>query len=182
MAFTFTPLEHVTDAVLVRTTRHGDDRGWFVESYKHSAFAAAGIDVDFHQDNHSFSALAGTLRGLHYQVEPAAQGKLVRVLSGKIFDVVVDLRPGKTFGRWESIWLVASEPTMLWVPAGFAHGFQTVAADTAVMYKTTAEYSPAHERGIHYADAQLAIPWPIGEPTLAARDRDWPSLAKSSLG
>jgi len=179
--FTFTPLTQLPDVVVIRTTRHGDDRGWFVETYKKSALAAAGINAEFRQDNHSFSARPGTLRGLHFQVAPAAQGKLVLVLSGEIFDVVVDLRNGATFGRWASVKLSGSEPTMLWVPEGFGHGFQTVAPDTAVTYKTTAEYSPAHERGILWSDPQLAIPWPIANPVLSDRDRTWPPLARESL-
>src|SRR5438046_5407648 len=132
--FTFSALTQLPDVVLIRTTRHGDDRGWFVETYKKSALAAAGINAEFRQDNHSFSARPGTLRGLHFQIAPAAQGKLVRVLSGEVFDVVVDLRDGATFGRWISMQLNAAEPTMLWVPEGFAHGFQAIAPDTAVTY------------------------------------------------
>src|SRR5439155_10008488 len=105
------PLAQLPDVVLIRTTRHGDDRGWFIETYKKSALASAGINTEFRQDNLSFSARPGTLRGLHFQVAPAAQGKLVRVLSGEVFDVVVDLREGATFGRWASVKLGSSEPT-----------------------------------------------------------------------
>lgn len=162
---------------MIASTRHGDERGWFTESYKRSAFEAIGIRHEFRQDNHSFSKNRGTLRGLHFQVPPAEQGKLVRVLSGEIFDVIVDLRPGPDRGRWASVALRSVEPTMLWVPGGFAHGFQTVVDDTTVTYKTTAEYSPEHERGIRWDDPEFAIPWPIAQPTLAERDRRWPFFA-----
>lgn len=177
MPFTFTPLSALPEVILVRTSRHGDDRGWFTESYKRSTFAAAGIRADFRQDNHSFSSHSGTLRGLHFQIAPAAQGKLVRVIAGKIFDVVVDIRRGSALGRWASVTLSADEPMMLWVPDGYAHGFQTLVPDTAVTYKTTAEYSPEHERGVHWADPTLAIPWPIAEPLISDRDRRWPTLS-----
>lgn len=179
MGFTFTPLPAMPDVVIIEAARHGDDRGWFMESYKRSAFGDAGIPVEFPQDNHSFSAQPGTLRGLHYQVAPAAQGKLVRAIAGEVFDVVVDIRRGPTFGRWATVSLSASEPRMLWVPEGFAHGFQTLVRDTAVLYKTTAEYSPQHERGIHWADPGLSIPWPIPEPVTSERDRRWPDLARA---
>jgi dTDP-4-dehydrorhamnose 3,5-epimerase len=133
--------------------------------------------VEFRQDNHSFSARPGTLRGLHFQISPAAQGKLVRVISGEIFDVVVDVRPGRTFGRWTSVRLSAQDATLLWIPEGYAHGFQTLVRDTAVLYKTTAEYSPEHERGIAWNDPTLAVPWPFAQAFISARDQDWPTLS-----
>src|ERR1051325_9202376 len=162
---------------MITTKRYGDARGWFIETYKRSEFEANGVRAEFRQDNHSFSAHVGTLRGLHFQVEPAAQGKLVRVIAGRVFDVVVDLRQGRTHGAWTSVTLSADEPTMLWIPEGFAHGFQTLVPDTAVMYKTTAESSPVHDRGFAWDDPALAIPWPIREPILSQRDREWPTLA-----
>ena len=177
MAFTFTPLARLPDILLIETTSFADMRGWFVESYRRSVFASAGIQAEFVQENQSFSRLAGTLRGLHFQVAPAAQGKLVRPIAGEIFDVVVDVRPGASFGRWASVRLAASAPMMLWIPEGFAHGFQTLVPDTAVIYKTTAEYSPGHERGIRWDDPTLAIPWPIPDAVLSERDRKWPGLA-----
>ena len=179
MPFTFARLTALPDCVLIRTARHGDDRGWFAETYKKSTLASAGIHAEFRQDNHSFSARVGTLRGLHFQIAPAAQGKLVRVLSREVFDVVVDLRDGPAFRRWASVKLAAADSTMLWIPEGFAHGFQTVVSDTAVTYKTTAEYSPEHERGIRWDDPELAIPWPIADPILSERDRTWPSLSRA---
>lgn len=177
MGFTFTPIPALPDIVLIESTRHGDARGWFVESYKHSVFVERGLTADFRQDNHSFSADLGTLRGLHYQVAPFGQGKLVRVVAGQIFDVAVDIRPGSaSFGQWISIVLRDSDPKMLWIPEGFAHGFQTLAVNTEVVYKTTSEYSAPHERGIRWNDPLPGIPWPIARPILSDRDKGWPTL------
>jgi dTDP-4-dehydrorhamnose 3,5-epimerase len=177
VAFTFTPMAILPDVVVIESTRHGDARGWFLESHKRSAFAAGGIAADFRQDNDSFSAEPGTLRGLHYQIAPFAQGKLVRVVSGQIFDVAVDIRSqSASFGQWVSIVLRDTDPKMLWIPEGFAHGFQTLAANTEVVYKTTAEYSAPHERGIRWDDPSLGIPWPIARAILADRDKGWPVL------
>lgn len=179
--FTFKPLETLPDVVLVGPARHGDDRGWFAEVYKRTEFAANGIAADFCQDNHSHSAEKGTLRGLHFQVSPFAQGKLIRVVAGEIYDVAVDIRKGSTtFGRWASTTLSATGLAMLWIPEGFAHGFQTLTPHTEVIYKTTTEYSRPHERGLRWDDPALAIPWPIAEPVLAPRDREWPSFAEMS--
>lgn len=175
--FAFKPLATLPDVIRIEYTRHGDDRGWFAEVYKESVFAANGIVARFRQDNHSRSAERGTLRGLHYQLEPFAQAKLIRVVSGEIFDVAVDLREGSpTFGRWASTALSAAESAMLWIPDGFAHGFQTLAPDTDVVYQTTAEYSTPHERGVRWDDPTLGIPWPIAEPLISPRDRRWPPL------
>jgi dTDP-4-dehydrorhamnose 3,5-epimerase len=180
VAFTFTPIEIMPDVVVIESTRHGDARRWFIESYKRSAFAERGIAPEFRQDSHSLSAEAGTLRGLHYQTAPFGQGKLVRVVAGEIFDVAVDIRPAsRTFGRSFSIVLRARDPKMLWIPEGFAHGFQTLVANTEVMYKTTAEYSGPHERGIRWDDPALGIRWPIERPILSDRDKSWPVLTAS---
>jgi len=176
--FTFKPLDGLPDVVLVEPARHGDVRGWFAEVYKRSEFAANGIAAEFRQDNHSLSAEEGTLRGIHYQVAPFAQGKLIRVLAGAIYDVAVDIRgDSATFGLWASTTLTAAELAMLWIPEGFAHGFQTLAPHTQVVYKTTAEYSRTHERGIRWDDPALRIPLPVPEPRLAQRDREWPLLS-----
>jgi len=176
--FTFKPLDGLPDVVLVEPARHGDVRGWFAEVYKRSEFAANGIAAEFRQDNHSLSAEEGTLRGIHYQVAPFAQGKLIRVVAGEIYDVAVDIRrDSATFGHWASTNLTGAELAMLWIPEGFAHGFQTLAPHTQVVYKTTAEYSRAHERGIRWDDPALRIPWPVAEPRLAQRDREWPLLS-----
>jgi dTDP-4-dehydrorhamnose 3,5-epimerase len=176
MSFKFIPVDTMPDVLIIESTRHGDDRGWFIESYKRSAFSDSGITVEFRQDNHSLSAEPGTLRGLHYQAAPLGQGKLIRVVAGEIFDVAVDIRPGSaTFGRWISFVLRDRDQKALWIPEGFAHGFQTLAVATQVIYKTTAEYSAPHERGIRWDDPALGIPWPIGRPILSDRDRNWPA-------
>jgi len=176
MPFTFAPTE-LPDVILISPTVYGDDRGFFMETYKRSEFVAAGIDAPLVQENHSRSA-AGTLRGLHFQREPRAQGKLVRVARGAIYDVAVDIRQGSpTFGRWVAITLTAESRQSLYVPPGFAHGFCVVADVAEVIYMTTEEYAPDLEHGIPWNDPALAIPWPISEPTLSARDRVWPPLA-----
>ena len=170
MPFTFTPTT-LPDVVLIEPRVFGDDRGWFAESYKRSDFENNGIAVDFQQDNHSMSKAAGVLRGLHYQRDPMAQGKLVRCLRGSIFDVAVDMRPGSpTYGRWHAETLTDANHRMLWVPAGFAHGFQTLLPDTEVAYKTTSEYSKSHEGVVRWDDPALGIRWPIQDATLNERD------------
>ena len=165
---------------LVAPRRFSDARGLFSETWSRAAWRAAGIDVEFVQDNQSLSRAAGTVRGLHFQIAPVAQGKLVRVLRGAIFDVVVDIRrdaPG--FGRFASAVLSAENGLQLYVPAGFAHGFCTLEPDSEVFYKVTAPYSPAHERGILWCDPALAIPWPVApeRAVLSDRDRAHPLLA-----
>jgi len=175
MKFDFQPLE-IPDVVLVRPTRYGDERGFFQESYRESAFAAAGIVARFVQDNVARST-RHVLRGLHYQIPPAAQGKLVGATSGRIFDVVVDLRVGApTFGRWVGTELEAGSGELLWVPAGFAHGY-VVLSDTAdVHYKVTAEYRPDLDRGVRWDDPTIGVRWPVSDPIVSAKDRDQPSL------
>jgi dTDP-4-dehydrorhamnose 3,5-epimerase len=146
--------------VKIQPRRFDDDRGWFLESYKHSEFAAAGIDVQFVQDNHSCSK-AGTLRGLHYQLGPRAQGKLVRVMSGAIFDVAVDVRRASpTFGRWFGMHISAKGGEMLWIAPGFAHGFLALEDNTQLVYKCTAEYDKTIERSILWDDPAIGIAWP----------------------
>ena len=177
MPFEFAPTA-ITGVQLVTARAFADERGRFSESYQASAFAAAGITEPFHQDNLSWSTKRGTLRGLHYQTPPFAQGKLVRCLAGRIFDVVVDLRPGSpTERRTASFELAAEAGTMLWVPAGLAHGFQTLVDDCLVTYKTTAEYRADHEGGIRWDDPELAIGWPVQPAILSPRDAGLPLLA-----
>ena len=165
--------------MLFTPVRHGDARGWFSETWRQDVWAAAGIGVDFVQDNESFSAAKGTLRGLHFQLAPAAQGKLVRVVRGRILDVAVDIRPGSsTFGQHIAIEMSAAEGQQLFIPAGFAHGFCTHEADTHIAYKVSAYYSPEHDRGIRWNDPDLAINWPVneGEAFLSEKDRGQKSL------
>ncbi|MGH6658285.1 MAG: dTDP-4-dehydrorhamnose 3,5-epimerase [Sphingomicrobium sp.] len=162
------------DGVLeIRPPRFGDERGFFAEVWSAQAWREAGIEVDFVQDNHSRSSSAGVLRGLHYQLGPLAQDKLIRVARGRIFDVAVDLRPGSvTFGKWVGAELSASEWNQLFVPKGCAHGFLTLEPESEVLYKVSAPYSPAHERAIRFDDPDLAIAWPIAPEALILSDRD----------
>jgi len=164
---------------IVTPKRHGDARGFFSEVYNKAAFEAAGLSFDFVQDNHSFSAPAGTLRGLHFQTPPFAQGKLLRVARGRILDVAVDIRRSSpTFGKHVAVELSADNWRQLLVPVGFAHGFVTLEPDTEVLYKTTAVYSPANDRGVAWDDPDIAIRWllPPWGPTLSDKDRRWPRL------
>jgi len=157
-----------------------DDRGFLMETYKRSEFENAGLRVPLVQENHSRSS-QGTLRGLHYQREPRAQGKLVRVVLGEIFDVAVDIRRGSsTFGRWIGVALSAANRKSIYIPPGFAHGFCVTSPEAEVIYKTTDEYAPEYEEGIRWDDPSLAIAWPIAQPTLSPRDQRWPSLAQTS--
>lgn len=171
-----TPLA-LPEVLLVEPRVFGDDRGFFYESWNRRAFAAAGIDVDFVQDNHSRSR-RGVLRGLHYQIEHA-QGKLVRATVGEVFDVVVDLRRSSPrFGRHVAVTLSAANRHMLWVPPGFAHGFVVVSEEAEFLYKTTDYWYPEHERTLLWNDPALAIAWPLsGSPTLAAKDAAGKPLA-----
>lgn len=166
--------------VILEPRVFGDERGFFFESYNRRAFReATGLDPDFVQDNHSRSA-RGVLRGLHYQVK-RAQGKLVRVVAGEVWDAVVDLRRSSpTFGKWMGVTLSAANRRMLWVPEGFAHGF-VVTSDTAeFLYKTTDYYAPEHERSLLWNDPALAIAWPLqGEPILKPGDANGTPLERA---
>ena len=167
--------------LLVRPRIFHDERGFFLESWNQKEFdRAVGREVRFVQDNHSRSK-RGVLRGLHYQVAPAAQAKLVTVMSGKIFDVAVDLRPGSpTLGKWIGEELCGDERTSLWIPEGFAHGFLVLSETADVLYKATDFYSPQHERCIRWDDPDLAIAWPLGDttPTLSSKDLVAPLFAQ----
>ncbi len=159
--------------------RFGDSRGWFSETWQRERFVEAGIAIDWMQDNQSFSATRGTVRGLHFQAAPHAQDKLVRVLSGAIFDVAVDLREGSPrFGQWVGVELSAAAGNQLLVPRGFAHGFATLCDDVAVLYKVSARYAPECERAIIWNDPAIGIDWPIvGAPLLSDKDLAAPPLA-----
>ena len=166
--------------LLVSGDRFRDPRGWFRETYNGRAFADAGIAVAFVQDNESCSVHAGTVRGLHYQLPPFAQAKLVRVLQGAIFDVAIDLRVGSpTFGRHVTVRLDASRGDALFIPAGFAHGFCTLVDDTIISYKVSTVYAPSYERGIRWDDPALGIRWPAvsQHAVVSSKDAAWPALA-----
>lgn len=159
---------------------HADERGSFVETFNRATMAGFGIDVEFVQDNQSTSVHPGTVRGLHLQLPPHAQGKLVRVLAGSILDVAVDVRPSSpTFTQHCSVELSSERPEIFWVPPGFAHGFATLEPDTVVAYKCTATYAPAADRSIRFDDPALGIDWPIGagEAVLSDKDAAAPALA-----
>jgi dTDP-4-dehydrorhamnose 3,5-epimerase len=180
MPFHFTPTE-IPDVLQVSLTRHSDARGFFTETYRASAFDEA-LGVRFVQDN-----LAGSgprvLRGLHFQRPPKAQGKLVRVVRGAIFDVAVDLRPDSaTYGRWVGRTLDASSGEMLWIPAGFAHGYVVTSDEGAdVAYKVTEEYDAGLDAGVRWDDPEIGVVWPVDSPILSDRDRALPALAEIGL-
>jgi dTDP-4-dehydrorhamnose 3,5-epimerase len=165
--------------LLIEPKVFGDDRGFFLEIYKHSEFINAGVPENFVQDNFSRSA-KGVLRGLHYQKDPRAQGKLVRCMKGSIFDVAVDIRKGSpTYARWAGLELSERNNLMLYVPAGFAHGFLTLSETAEVLYKCTAEYSPVDDRGIIWNDPDINIAWGEKAPLLSAKDGLLPILRKA---
>nr|NUR36452.1 dTDP-4-dehydrorhamnose 3,5-epimerase [Sphingomonas sp.] len=166
--------------ILIKPRRFGDERGWFSETYNARKLAAHGISNAFCQDNQSLSRAAGTLRGLHFQRAPFAQAKLVRCLSGRIFDVAVDIRRGSpTFGRWVGTELSAADGRQLYVPAGYAHGFVTLEPDCMVAYKVDAFYSAEADGGISWNDPAIAIGWPLeGAPQLSAKDSALPPLSR----
>lgn len=175
MSFHFTQTA-IPDVVIVEPQIFPDARGFFLEVYKHSEFAVHGIVQNFVQCNQSRS-LKGTLRGLHYQNYPKAQCKLVWAVSGEVYDVVVDLRrDGPTYGKWVGLKLSAENKKLLYVPAGFAHGFCVTSQEAEIVYLTTEEYAPVCEAGIIWNDPELAIDWPIAEPELSRRDYNWPLL------
>ena len=170
----------LTDVKVIAPRGAGDARGRFYETWNARTFAAIGIAARFVQDNHVVNPARWTLRGLHYQLPPAAQGKLVRVTRGAIYDVAVDIRRGSPrFGRHVGLVMRAENWHLLWVPAGFAHGYCTLEEDTEVQYKVTDYYSPAHERGISWNDPELMIAWPVTDKTAIVSERDgrWPCLA-----
>jgi len=170
MTFTFTKLA-IPEIVLIKPQLFLDDRGYFFEVYKSSEFQKQGVNVDFVQENHSFSK-AGVIRGLHFQQNPSAQGKLIRIVQGKVFDVAVDIRQGSpTYGKWVSTILSAKNQFMLWVPPGFAHGICAL-EDSHFLYKVSgAEYSAEDDRSILWNDPNIQIKWPVENPNLSAKDR-----------
>jgi len=166
--------------ILVKPKKFGDARGYFLESYNARAFAEAGIDVTFVQDNQSLSVQRGTIRGLHFQTPPEQQAKLVRVLKGSIFDVAVDLRRGsQTYGRWCAATLTGEGAEQVFIPRGFAHGFCTLEPDTEVAYKVDGFYAPACDAGLRWDDPDIGIDWPVGasDAILSEKDMKLPSFA-----
>ena len=177
MPFRFTRLD-IPDVVLVEPRVFGDERGWFMETYKRSDFEAAGIVGDFRQDNHARSTQRHVLRGLHYQLRAAAQGKLVRCTEGAILDVAVDIRRGSpTYARWVAAELSAENRRILWVPEGFAHAYCTLSHTSEVVYRTTGEYAPAADRAIRWDDPTIGVAWPTNAPLLSPKDAAAPFLA-----
>jgi len=163
---------------LIKPKVFEDKRGFFLETYKESDFKKFGIKEKFVQENHSMSR-KGVLRGLHFQCPPFAQGKLIRVIKGEIFDVAVDIRKkSKTYGKWLGIVLSEKNKKMLYIPSGFAHGFCVLSDFGEVIYKCTKPYSPDYERGIIWNDKDININWPIKKPILSDKDSKWPPLNK----
>jgi len=180
MPFEFVPLG-LAGLILVKPRVYGDDRGFFLELYKHTDYRAAGITDPLVQDNFSRSA-RGVLRGLHYQKLPKAQGKLVTCLRGAIYDVAVDIRRGSaSFGKWVGVELSEANRHLLYVPPGYAHGFQVKSESAEVLYKCTDEYAPNEDRGILWSDPDLAIAWPISDPVLSDKDSVHPRLRDADI-
>jgi dTDP-4-dehydrorhamnose 3,5-epimerase len=172
----------LTGAYIIEPKVYGDHRGFFMESYNSDTFKQNNIDYTFVQDNHSLSQETGVLRGLHYQLSPKAQTKLIRVISGAIYDVIVDIRKGSpTFGQWIGVILSAANKRQLLVPKGFAHGFCTVVPNTEVVYKVDEYYSPIHDRGILWSDPALGIDWPTSHPILSDKDQKLPLLKEAEI-
>lgn len=167
---------------LIQPAVFGDNRGFFMESYNEQLFHKHGIPYDFVQDNHSLSVEAGVIRGMHYQLNPKAQTKLVRVTAGVIYDVVVDIRKSSpTFAQWQGFILSAYNKRQLLVPQGFAHGFCTLVPNCEVQYKVDALYAPEQDRGIAWNDPALSIDWPITSPILSEKDTKHPVLAEADI-
>ncbi|WP_059041772.1 dTDP-4-dehydrorhamnose 3,5-epimerase [Paenibacillus rubinfantis] len=169
-------------AVLLEPVVHGDHRGFFLESYNEADMQKLGLCYNFVQDNQSLSVEPGVLRGLHYQLNPKAQTKLIRVLTGAIYDVILDIRRDSlTFGKWVSVILSEDNKRQLLVPKGFAHGFCTLTTNTQVLYKVDEYYSPEHDRGILWNDPDLNIDWPVTKPLLSDKDQCHPVLAVAEI-
>lgn len=179
MPFEFTTLA-IPEVIGIQPKIFSDDRGTFAELFRQRAFAEAGIQESFRQVNSSVSK-TGVVRGLHYQLPPAAQGKLVMAIEGRLFDVIVDIRKSSsTFGHSVTLELSAAAKNMVYVPPGFAHGFCALSENAQALYFTTEEYAPEQERGIRWNDPALSIAWPIAAPIVNERDSAWPLLAAAS--
>jgi len=168
--------------LIIEPQLFGDNRGWFMESYSKQKFIDAGITTDFLQDNHSFSAQKGTLRGIHFQNDPAAQAKLIRCTKGAVLDVAVDLRKDSpTYKKWVSIELSAENKKMFFIPKGFGHGFLTLTDDTEFQYKVDDYYNPTCDRSIRFDDPEIGVDWKIKEPILSEKDKSAPLLKDSDV-
>jgi dTDP-4-dehydrorhamnose 3,5-epimerase len=170
----------IADVLLISPPKFGDSRGFFSETWSAAKLKPLGFDEVFVQDNHSLSSQPGTIRGLHCQIAPSVQGKLVRVIKGAIWDVAVDIRQGSpTYGQHVAATLSEENWQQLWIPGGFLHGFCTLAPNTEVIYKVTGDYDKAAERGVIWDDPDLALPWPVppGEALLSDKDKILPRLA-----
>ncbi|MEG0252086.1 MAG: dTDP-4-dehydrorhamnose 3,5-epimerase [Christensenellaceae bacterium] len=166
--------------IVIEPDCFGDNRGWFMETYSKPKFEQIGIDCEFVQDNHSFSAVKGTLRGLHFQINPMAQSKLLRCTKGTVLDVAVDLRKDSpTYKKWHSVELSAENKKQFFMPKGFAHGFLTLTDDVEIQYKVDAVYSKECDRSIRFDDAELGVDWGIANPILSQKDLDAPLLCDS---
>ncbi len=177
MPFNFVKTD-IKGLVIIEPRKFPDDRGFFMETYKKSEFVSAGITADFVQDNHSLSS-KGVLRGLHFQTDPHAQGKLVRVVKGAVWDVGVDLRKvSGTYGKWVGVELTEENGKMFYIPPGFAHGFLTLTDNTHFLYKCTAEYAPTADGGIKWNDPEVAVQWPLNGiiPSVSDKDERLPFL------
>ena len=182
MPFEFEKQE-IEDIILIKPRIFGDNRGFFMETYKKSDFVRNGIDIEFSQDNHSKSS-KGVLRGLHYQQEPYGQAKIVRCSRGRIYDVAVDIRPdSETFGQYVKVELSEENKNMLYIPIGFAHGFVALSDEVELLYKASGEYNPQADRGILWNDSDINIDWGIDfEPILSEKDKAQPTLKEISRG
>lgn len=172
----------IEDVIIIEPKLFGDHRGWFTETYSKEKFIELGIDIDFIQDNHSFSAQKGTLRGLHFQLNPKAQTKLIRCTKGKMLDVAVDLREGSpTYKKWIAVELTEENKKQLLIPKGFAHGFLTLTDDVEVQYKVDEYYSPENDRSIRFDDPEIGIIWGVDSPILSDKDLNAPLLKESDV-
>ena len=172
----------IKDVIIIEPKVFGDKRGWFTETYSKEKFKDLGVDIDFIQDNHSFSSEKGTLRGLHFQLNPKSQSKLVRCTKGSMLDIVVDLRFGSpTYKKWIAVELTEENKKQLLVPKGFAHGFVTLTEGVEVQYKVDEYYSPENDRSIRYDDPEIGINWGVSNPILSDKDLNAPLLKDSDV-
>jgi dTDP-4-dehydrorhamnose 3,5-epimerase len=171
---------NIEGLLVIEPDCHGDHRGWFMETYSKPQYEAMGIGCEFVQDNQSYSAKKGVLRGLHFQIDPMAQNKLLRCTRGVIYDVAVDLRKGSpTYRQWYAVELSAENKKQFFIPAGFAHGFVTRTDDVEIQYKVDKVYSPAHDRSVRYDDPAFGIDWAVPEPVISDKDKNAPLLEHS---